>query len=96
MVKNLAKRLDRFDSVIPSNNKTSLSHWKGKPIITLDEWIKISNTPYALEYFPDDFDRTLTYIPEDELEQITRPRRHREMGFRLPRINGVHKEPKLW
>lgn len=69
MVKNLAKRLDRFDSVIPSNNKTSLSHWKGKPIITLDEWIKISNTPYALEYFPDDFDRTLTYIPEDELEQ---------------------------
>jgi hypothetical protein len=38
-----------------------LSHWNGKPIIPIDEWIKFRDTSYALDYFPDDFDQTLTY-----------------------------------
>ena len=39
-----------------------LSHWKGKPIIPIDEWIKFRDTSYALDYFPDDFDQTLSFI----------------------------------
>jgi hypothetical protein len=33
----------------------------------MEEWIEIRDTPYALDYFPDDFDQVLTYIPEDEV-----------------------------
>ena len=49
---------------VPSNNnRTGLSHWKGKPIIPLEEWIKFGGIlSYALHYFPDDFDQTLTYM----------------------------------
>jgi hypothetical protein len=68
-INNLAKRLDRLDphlptSYVPSNNnRTSLSHWKGKPIIALEDWIQIrGQLPSRLEYFPDDFDYTLTYM----------------------------------
>jgi hypothetical protein len=67
-INNLAKRLDRLDLVFYSSNKTGLSYWKGKPIIPLEEWIEIRDTPYALDSFPDDFDQVLSYIPEDEVE----------------------------
>jgi hypothetical protein len=63
---NLAKKLDRLDPVFSSSNKTGLRYWKSKPIIPLDEWIKFRDAPYALNYFPDDFDQVLTHIPEDE------------------------------
>jgi hypothetical protein len=39
------------------------------PIIPIDEWIKIRDTSYVLDYFPDDFDQSLTYIPEHGLEK---------------------------
>ena len=39
-----------------------LNHWNGKPIIPIDEWIKFRDTSYALDYFPDDFDQTLSFI----------------------------------
>jgi hypothetical protein len=65
---NLAKRLDRLDLEYSSNNKTGLSHWKCKPIIPFGKWIEL-DTHYALNYFPDDFDQVLTYIPENELEK---------------------------
>lgn len=68
-INSLAKRLDRFDPVFPYGNKTGLSQWKGKPIIPLEEWFEIRDTPYRLGYFPDDFDQILTFILEDELEQ---------------------------
>lgn len=68
-VNNLAKRFDKYDSVMASSNKTGLSIWKGKPIIPFDEWIEIRNTPYALKYFPDDFDQDSAYIREDEVVQ---------------------------
>ena len=38
-----------------------LSHWNGKPIIPIDEWT-FRDTSYALDYFPDDFDQTLSFI----------------------------------
>ena len=65
---SLAKRLDRLDplptSHVPSrNNRTGLSHWKGKPVIALEDWIQIrGQLSSRLEYFPDDFDQSLTYM----------------------------------
>ena len=63
------KRLDRLDPLPPppvvpsSNNRTSLSHWKNKPIIALEDWIQIRGQQSSrLEYFPDDFDQILTYM----------------------------------
>ena len=68
-VGNLAKRLDRLDPVFSHDNNSGLNHWRGKPIIALDEWIRIRNTAHALDYFPDDFDQVLTQIPEDKAER---------------------------
>ena len=66
---NLAKKLDRLYPEFSSNIKTGLGHWKGKLIIPLDKWIEFRDTPYALNYFPNDFDQILTYTPENELEK---------------------------
>ena len=66
---NLVKKLDRLDPQFSSSNRTGLNHWKDKPIIPLEEWIKFRDTPYALHYFPDDFDQVLTYLSEDDLEK---------------------------
>ena len=66
-ISNLVKKLDGIDPQYSSHNKSGLSHWKGKPIIPLDKWIEL-DTSYALNYFPDDFNQVLTYIPENELE----------------------------
>lgn len=68
-INNLAKKLDRLDPINASINKTNLSYWKNKPVIPLDNWIRVRGTPYALDYFPDDFDQSLTYISKDELEE---------------------------
>ena len=66
---NFEKKLDRLDPHLPtshvpsSNNRTGLSHWKGRPVIALEDWIQIrGQLPSRLEYFPDDFDQTLTYM----------------------------------
>ena len=48
----------------------------------MEEWIEIRDTPYALEYLPDDFDQGLTYILEDEAGRG--PDECTKMGFRLP------------
>jgi hypothetical protein len=68
-ISSLSKKLDRLDPEYSSSNKSALQYWKDKPIIPLEEWIKFRDKPYALHYFPDDFDQVLTYIQEDELEQ---------------------------
>ena len=69
LIDNLAKRLNRLDPLPPashvpsSDNRTGLSHWKGTPVIALEDWIQIrGHLPSKLEYFPDDFDQTLTYM----------------------------------
>lgn len=68
-IDNLTKRLDRLEPhplpphISSSDSRTGLSHWKGKPIIALEDWIQIrGHLSYRLEYFPDDFDQTMTYI----------------------------------
>ena len=68
-IDNLTKRLNRLDPHLPTshvpsnNNRTGLSHWKGKPVIALEDWVQIrGHLPSRLEYFPDDFDQVLTYM----------------------------------
>ncbi|MGH9974547.1 MAG: hypothetical protein ACRD8Z_01750 [Nitrososphaeraceae archaeon] len=68
-IDNLAKKLGRLDPhplpshVPPSNNRIGLSGWKGNPVIALEDWVQIrGHLSYRLEYFPDDFDQTLTYM----------------------------------
>jgi hypothetical protein len=68
-VDNLAKRFDEIDPLgsddaFPSSeSRTGLSHWKGRPVVALEDWIQIQgHQPYRLEYFPDDFDQILTYM----------------------------------
>ena len=40
-INKLAKKLDRFNPQFSSSNKTALHYWKDKPIIPLDEWIRL-------------------------------------------------------
>jgi hypothetical protein len=65
-ISNLSKRIERFDSI--AGNRNDSNHWRGKEIIPLDEWIQLKGTPYALEYFPDDFDKCQTFLTESELK----------------------------
>jgi hypothetical protein len=57
------ERLDSFDS---SGNDQN--HWRDKEIIPLNEWIQLKGTPYALQYFPDDFDNPQTFLTESDLK----------------------------
>jgi hypothetical protein len=66
-INSLSKRIDRFDSLNGGGNGSN--HWRGKEIIPLNEWIQLRGTPYALEYFPDDFDEVWTHIIENELNE---------------------------
>ena len=65
-ISNLSKRIERLDSVNCDGN--DLNHWRGKEIISLNEWIQLRGTPYALQYFPDDLDRSHTFLTESELK----------------------------
>jgi hypothetical protein len=69
---NLFQRLDRLcpDTNSENKNNDGINHWKGKKIVSLDEWRKIANsnkafqkgieyqnTREALQYFPDDYSK---------------------------------------
>jgi hypothetical protein len=70
-INDLSKRIDKFDSFNDDSNE--LRYWKGKKIIPLNEWKKVANcddafsfgieghlqTNEALQYFPDDYSRSL-------------------------------------
>ena len=65
-INNLSKRIERIDSLNGDSNGSN--HWKGKEIIPLNDWIQLKGTHYALQYFPDDFDRSQTFLTESELK----------------------------
>ena len=67
-ISNLSKRIDRFDSFHGDGDSNNSNHWSGKEIIPLNEWMRLRGTPYALQYFPDDFDRFQTFLTETELK----------------------------
>ncbi|HEY7079482.1 MAG TPA: hypothetical protein VH500_07265 [Nitrososphaeraceae archaeon] len=41
---------------------------RNNSINALNEWISLRGTSYALEYFPDDFDTSYTFLTESELK----------------------------
>jgi hypothetical protein len=65
-ISNLSKRIERFDSFDGDGNDSNC--WKGKAIIPLNDWIRLRGTPYALQYFPDDFDNPRTFLTESKLK----------------------------
>jgi hypothetical protein len=65
-ISNLTKRIEKFDSL--NGNGNDSNHWKGKEIIPLNDWIQLRGTPYALQYFPDDFDDHTTFLTESEVK----------------------------
>lgn len=77
-------------------SKTGLSRWSGKPIIPFDEWIELTNTLHELDYFPDDFDQSLTYLLEDGLNGEQKGEDARKWNSDFLELMGVHKESKLW
>jgi hypothetical protein len=63
-VNNLSERLNKlYPNTSTSNNfNDGINYWKGKRIISLDQWLKIEQDysfGTALQYFPDDF---LSYL----------------------------------
>lgn len=44
-------------------------HSEQKIEASLNDWIQLRGTPYALEYFPDDFDEVWAHIIESEIEE---------------------------
>jgi hypothetical protein len=65
-INNLSKRIERLDSFDGDGNDSN--HWRGKEIIPLNDWIRLRGSPYALQYFPDDFDGPHTFLTESELK----------------------------
>jgi hypothetical protein len=65
-VSDLSKRIERFDFFDDDGNDSN--HWRGKEIIPLNEWIQLRGTPYALQYFPDDFDEVWAHIIKSEIK----------------------------
>ncbi|MGN6633684.1 MAG: hypothetical protein ACTHKP_15825 [Nitrososphaeraceae archaeon] len=65
-IDNLSRRIERFDSF--DGDHSDSNHWRDKEIIPLNEWIRLKETPYALECFPDDFDKFQTFKTESELK----------------------------
>ena len=65
-IHNLSKRIERLDTFDGDGNDSN--HWRDKEIIPLNEWIQLRGTPYALQYFPDDFDRSHRFLTEIELK----------------------------
>lgn len=51
-----------------NNQRNGLTCWKDKAIIPLEDWTLFKDTFEALEYFPDDFQISTTFIPETELQ----------------------------
>jgi hypothetical protein len=81
----LVERLDKLDPDNASGNKNDgINYWKGKKIVRLAEWkkkftrsdpaypkgIEVQNTKEALQYFPDDYEKSLfpLMVPDDLVE----------------------------
>jgi hypothetical protein len=83
-VNNLSQRLDKLYSDL-SNNSDGIKYWKGRKIIPLDKWLKITrantisnsrdyNVKEGLQYFPDNYFKWMFSlgIPEDLKEEANK------------------------
>jgi hypothetical protein len=87
-VSNLSQRLDKLYPETSSSNNSNdgINNWKGRKIIPLDKWLKITkannisrsesyNVKEGLQYFPDDYFEwmfPLGGIPEDLKEEANK------------------------
>ena len=84
-VNNLSQRLDKLYPDTNSNSSDGVNYWKGRKIIPLDKWLKITkantisrrenyNVKEGLQYFPDDYFEWMfpLGIPEDLKEEANR------------------------
>jgi hypothetical protein len=85
-VNNLSQRLDKLDPDTSSNNRNDgINYWKGRKIIPLYKWLKITkantisrrenyNVKEGLQYFPDDYIQYIfpLGIPEDLKEDANK------------------------
>jgi hypothetical protein len=61
-IKNLSERLDYLYPDPDDNEGLGITHWKGKPIIPVKEWRKLSFSD-SLHFFPDDL-VVIALLPE--------------------------------
>jgi hypothetical protein len=84
-VNNLSQRLDKLYPDTSSNRSDGVNYWKGRKIIPLDKWLKITkantisrtekyNVKEGLQYFPDDYFGWMFSlgIPEDLKEDANK------------------------
>ena len=75
-VSNLSRRLNKIypDTSSSGNYNDGINYWKGKRIISLDQWLKIEQDytlETALQYFPDDFQ---SYVFPFNMDSISDPK----------------------
>jgi hypothetical protein len=84
-VNNLSQRLDNLYPDTSNNSSDGINYWKGRIIIPLDKWLKITkantisrrenyNVKEGLQYFPDDYIQYIfpLGIPEDLKEDANK------------------------
>jgi hypothetical protein len=86
-VSNLSQRLNKLypDNTSSNSSNDGINYWKGRKIIPLDKWLKITkantisrrenyNVKEGLQYFPDDYFESMfpLGIPEDSKEEYRR------------------------
>jgi hypothetical protein len=85
-VNSLSQRLNKlYPDTTSSNSSDDISYWKGRKIIPLDKWLKITkantisrrenyNVKEGLQYFPDDYFEWMfpLGIPEDVKEEANK------------------------
>ena len=84
-INNISQRLDKLYPETISNSSDGIKFWKGRKIIPLDKWLKITkantisrkenyNIQEGLQYFPDDYFEWMfpLGIPEDLKEEANK------------------------
>jgi hypothetical protein len=84
-VNNLSQRLDKLYPETSSNSSDGVNYWKGRKIIPIGKWLKITrantisnsrdyNVKEGLQYFPDDYFASMfpLGIPEDINEEANK------------------------
>ena len=95
-VNSLSERLNKLYPTTSSNSSNDgIHYWKGRKIIPLDKWLKITkannisrsesyNVKEGLQYFPDDYFKWMfpLGVPEDINEEANK-------WYLLHRVDGV-------
>jgi hypothetical protein len=88
-VNKLIDRIDKLDSLNGNNKSDGINYWKGKKIISLEEWFQISRTnnlrnpdkhriKEGLEYFPNGYCEMIfpLGVPDDIIENVNAWHKH--------------------